>query len=64
MGPATAGLETWRKKTGESSGVGEGWRFKCGGEAIMLGAVAGVGEEERSQDGAGALVKLGWKRQQ
>lgn len=30
----------------------------------MLGAVAGVGEEERSQDGAGALVKLGWKRQQ
>lgn len=35
-----------------------------GGEAIMLGAVAGVGEEERSQDGAGALVKLGWKRQQ
>lgn len=43
MAPARAGLETRRKKTEESPGVGEGQRFRWRVEAvIVLGAGAGV----------------------
>lgn len=55
MGPATAGLETWRKKTGESSGVGEdlmevqvwGGSHHAGG----CGRGGGRGEEPRRSRG-------------